>query len=84
MNKFVNKFNEYEQRTGNYLPLNVLAKVTWLGGGVLSAVEVASNGPTKEGLAAAAVTVGAVALDKLTGGLSSRYPKKQVEQSEIN
>lgn len=63
------RLTQYEQRTGDSLALNVLAKIATTTG-ILGFVDaLASNAGPEKGIVATALLVGGVALDKATGGL---------------
>lgn len=79
-----NRAGEYEKRTNNHLPLNVLAKLSWVGGVAIFAAEMMSNTSTKEAILPTVMIAGGIVVDKLTGGLGAPYPKNQVEETETN
>lgn len=63
------RFAEYGQRTGDYLVLNITAKIGEVAGLALVGEAFYSNASAKEGLLACAVMAGSVITDKATGGL---------------
>lgn len=65
----INRLQQYEQRTGNNLPLNVLAKVSECIGAVGFTDVFLTNGSNREAMFGAVLLVGGMIVDKATGGL---------------
>ncbi|MBP9738987.1 hypothetical protein KBD20_04840 [Candidatus Saccharibacteria bacterium] len=63
------RLQQYEERMGNNLMLNIAAKIGEIAGFGMLIEGMATNATAKEGLITCAVLVGSTVLDVATGGL---------------